>query len=286
MARVLTAVLAVLALTTAGCRPASRPDASDGAPAIPAGTSVRSITVDGRERTFRVYRPASATKDAPAALVVMLHGGFGSGRQAEASYGWNAVADTGGFLVAYPDGLDRAWAVGGGCCGVPGRTGVDDTAFIVRMVDDLHGAWDIDPRRVYATGMSNGGLLAYRLACDTTVFAAIGPVAATLLGQCDRPAPVSVIHIHGTADRNVRYDGGRGDGVAHIDGPAVPDLVGRWRGIDGCDPARRRVSGGRDVSECPHGRAVELITIDGAGHQWPDDATATIWRFFAAHPRP
>ena len=78
--------------------------------------------------------------------------------------------------------------------------------------------------------------MAYTLACRTAIFAAIGPDSATELGDCPEPAPVSVIHIHGTADKNIPYNGGEGDGVAHIDGPSVPALNARWRAIDHCRP--------------------------------------------------
>ena len=131
----------------------------------------------------------------------MLHGGFGSAAQAERSYHWDAEADRGHFVVAYPDGLDRAWNTGGGCCGVPGRTGADDIGFITAMVSAIERQMPIDPRRVYATGISNGGIMAYTLACHTAIFAAIGPDSATELGSCPDPATASVIAIHGTADR-------------------------------------------------------------------------------------
>jgi len=111
---------------------------------------------------------------------MMLHGGFGTGEQAEGYYGWDALADAQGFTVVYPDGVDRAWNVGGGCCGVPGRDGVDDVAFLRAVVEQMDGIvpGGVDPSRVYATGISNGGLMAYRLACDTDLFAAIGPDSA------------------------------------------------------------------------------------------------------------
>jgi polyhydroxybutyrate depolymerase len=286
--------LLVAVLLAAGCRPASDP--------VPLGASSQTITVDGRARTFHVYRPATLPARAP--LVVMLHGGFGSGTQAERSYGWDARADSGKFVVAYPDGINHAWAVGGDCCGDPGRTGVDDVAFIKQVVATLSRQLPIDPAHVYATGISNGGLLAYRLACDTDLFAAIGPDSATLLGPCPSPARVSVIHIHGTADRNIPYNGGEGEGVAHINGPAVPSVVAQWRTVDGCAAPVVTTAAPvtTSIATCPDGRAVELITIDGAGHQWPGstrtivqrlagtdppstalDATAVFWTFFAAH---
>ena len=129
----------------------------------------------------------------------------------------------------------------------------------------------VDARRIYVTGISNGGMMAYRLACDSTLFAAIGPDSATQLGTCPHPAAVSVIHIHGSADHNIPYGGGQGDGYAHIDGPAVPALVASWRAVDSC-AAPTAVTDGvvtTSTATCPGGRSVELVTIRGAGHQWP-----------------
>jgi polyhydroxybutyrate depolymerase len=305
---VAAALVLVLALT--GCRGGSTA-ASTSAPvsaptvALPAGTSTGSLTVGGRARSYRVHRPAGLTGRAP--LVVMLHGGFGSADQAEGAYGWDALADRAGFVVVYPDGVDRAWNVGGGCCGVPGRSGIDDTSFVSAVVARVRAGVPVDDRRVYATGISNGGMLAYRLACDTSLFAAIGADSATQLGACPSPRRISVIHLHGTADRNIPYPGGRGDGVAHIDGPAVPDVVAGWRRIDGCSAPTVTTVAAVTTSRaaCPAGRAVELVTIAGAGHQWPGatsrpavekvlgldppstalDATTTLWTFFAAHVR-
>ena len=237
----------------------------------------------------------------------MLHGGFGSGAQAEKSYHWDAQADRGHFVVAYPDGLDRAWNTGGGCCGVPGRTGADDVGFITAMVSAIEHEVPVDSRRVYATGISNGGIMAYTLACRTAIFAAIGPDSATELGNCPAPEPISVIHIHGTADKNIPYHGGRGAGPGHIDGPAIPALNASWRRIDSCAAPVITTAGVVTISTatCPASRTVELITITGAGHQWPAatpnllaqkllhldppstalNATQVIWQFFAAHPR-
>jgi polyhydroxybutyrate depolymerase len=304
-------VLALVGLLAgvAGCQPGR---ASPGDPgtngtgaAVPVGASSQTIAVDGRQRTFHVYRPAGLS--GPAPLVVMLHGGFGSATQAESSYGWDAEADGQHFVVVYPDGLDRAWAVGGGCCGTPGRTGVDDVAFIAQVVATVSRQLPVDPARVYATGISNGGMMAYRLACESALFAAIGPDSATLLGACPSPVPLSVVHIHGTADHNIPYEGGQGDGPAKINGPAVPAVVDTWRAADRCPAPAVRTEGAvtTSVSDCPDGHAVELITIAGAGHQWPGaaakslvqrvlgtdpvstalNATDTIWAFFATHPR-
>jgi polyhydroxybutyrate depolymerase len=242
--------LVLVLLVLAGCRSVG----SEGA------TDTRTIQVDGRERTFRVYTPPGIGDH--AALVVMMHGGFGSGTQAQRAYGWDALADREGFIVAYPDGLNRAWNVGGGCCGQPGRTNVNDVAFLEQMVAGVKG---IDPERVYATGMSNGAMMSYRLGCDSKVFAAIGPVAGTLLGECSAPAPIPVIHVHGLKDTNVRFDGQPGSGVAGIDGPPIAEVVKLWQD-----------NGGGDVN---------LVTVADAGHEWPDGTTEKVWAFFQANAK-
>jgi polyhydroxybutyrate depolymerase len=302
-------LVTVLAALT-GCRadphrqaPTSGPSAA--ATAIPVGSSSHAITVDGVTRTYIVYRPAVLSAKAP--LVVMLHGGFGSASQAEKSYHWDTEADAGHFLVAYPDGLNRAWNTGGGCCGAPGRTNVNDVGFVTAMVSAVEHVLPVDASRLYAAGISNGGIMAYTLACRTSIFAALGPDSATELGSCPNPAPVSVIAIHGTADRNIPYNGGEGDGIAHIDGPSVPAVNAAWRRTDGCAPPviSTAATVTSSVARCPDGRAVELVTVAGAGHQWPGaadkpiatkllhldppstalDATEVIWRFFASQAR-
>lgn len=111
-----------------------------------------------------------------------------------------------------------AWSVGAGCCGRPGAAGVDDVAFLEAVVRRVSDMVPVDEHWLSATAMSNGGLMVYRLACESDLFAAIGPTAATLVGECLDPAPVSVIAIHGTADEQVRYDGDAGNCRAAIDG--------------------------------------------------------------------
>lgn len=308
---VLASLLAVVVLVgSSACQNGTRSEASPDRRELlpPAGSSAHDLRVGDDERSYRLFVPSTATSGGHALpLVVVLHGGFGSGEQAERSYGWDAVAQREGFVVVYPDGLKRAWNVGGGCCGTPGRTRVDDVGFVVDVVEDVAAQLPIDRDRVFATGISNGGMLAYRLACDTSVFAAVGPDAATLLGACPEPAPVSVLHIHGTADESIRLDGAPGDGVATIDGPPVADVVASWQVLDRCGPEVVTTSGPvtRSVAECADGRTVALVTVDGAGHQWPGaeysagqrllgldrpstalSATEEFWAFFAAHPRP
>jgi polyhydroxybutyrate depolymerase len=306
----------VVALALVGCGRATAGSASLGASgsptapatataAFPAGSSDQVIEVGGRSRDYRIFVPAQLPAKAP--LVIMLHGGFGDAQQAETSYGWDEQAAADHFIVAYPNGVDRAWNVGGGCCGQPAAQAFDDVAFISAVVTQIEARASIDPTRVYATGISNGGMMAYRLACDTSIFAAIGPDSATLLGECPSPHPLSVIHIHGLADKNIPFAGGQGDGYAKIDGPPVETVIAGWRSTDACAPPTATTAGvvTTSTATCPNGMAVELITIAGAGHQWPGSpsrpelekllgtdppsqalsATQTIWAFFSVHAR-
>jgi polyhydroxybutyrate depolymerase len=294
VSRLLALISALLVL--AGCVGPSSAAPQD----FTVGSTGHSISFGGLDRSFRLYVPAGLPASAP--LVVMLHGGFGSADQAERSYGWNQLADREKFVVAYPDGVGRAWNVLGGCCGRPARQGLDDVGFVTAVVNDVAANVSVDRDRVYATGISNGGMMSYALACGTDVFAAIGPDSATQLDPCGSPHSTSVIAIHGTADRMIRYDGEPGIGVAHIDGPPVPDVTAFWRNVDRCVEPAVSVDGPVTTSaaDCANGRGVTLITIDGAGHQWPGsqpvregadppsgalDATTTLWAFFAAHPR-
>ncbi len=298
--RALVALVLVVA-PLAACR--DRQEAKNPA-TVPIGQSTRTITVDGRAREYRIFRPDSLP--AKASVVLMFHGGFGSAEQAEKDYGWDELAQREHVLLVYPNGVNHAWAVGGGCCGTPGSTGVDDVSFVKVVVAEVRKLIPVDDSRIYATGMSNGALMSYRLACDTKLFAAVAPVAGTILGSCDTPSPVSLIHIHGLADENIPFDGSPGNGFAKIDGPPVPEVVAKFRALDGCpEPTVSKVDVvTTSIANFPNGRAVELITVDGAGHQWPGsdrkraaglipgidppstafDATDVIWKFFADHP--
>lgn len=309
-ARVISLCLvAALAAALGGCLGGGHARGTPGAQSIPVGQSTQSIEVGGVSRTFHLYRPAGLTEAAP--LVVMLHGGFGTGEQAERAYHWDAEADSGRFLVAYPDGLNRAWNAGT-CCGEPQRVNADDVGFIATMVGAIEQQMPIDRARVYVTGMSNGAMMALRLGCQSDLFAAIAPVAGTLLTDCSRARRASLLQIHGTADDRVPYDGGPGkafslNGTARVDGPSAQSVNATWRAIDGCGPPSTSTSGDvtTQTAGCADGRTVELISVAGAGHQWPGgepsplaervagipapstalDATDTIWRFFAQNHR-
>ncbi len=305
LARTITLAIMLSACSTSAPAASGEP----GSDAATGQTTTMTVKVDGRERSFRLHVPAGLPLGGEVPLVVVVHGGLGSATQAEAAYGWSEVADREGLLVAYPDGIDRAWNAGGGCCGRSGREAVDDVDFIRQMVSTVDTEYPINSQRVYATGMSNGGMLAYRLACETNLFSAVGPVGATQLVACTSPQPASVMAIHGLADESVRFDGEPGSGVATIDGPPIPEVISGWRAVDACAAPVETVEGTvrRSSASCADGRAVMLITVAGAGHQWPGavpasrvamralgldppsqalNATEELWAFFVAHPAP
>ena len=250
----------------------------------------------GVDRSYRVHKPTGLADPAP--LVVMLHGAFGDAEQAENSYGWDQLADSAKFVVAYPNGVGQTWNAHG-CCGKAASENIDDLGFITTMVKEISAVLPIDPSRVYAAGISNGGIMTYALACNSNMFAAIGPDAATQLDPCAAPHPTSVIHIHGTADRLVPYEGGQG--ASTVNGPSIADVIAFWRKVDQCGPpdVTTKPPLTTSTAACADRRSVELITIDGGRHQWPGgttflekfgktthalNATKTIWQFFAAHP--
>lgn len=239
------------------------------------------------------------------AICVLL--AFGNGEQAERTYHWDEAADAHGFVTLYPDGILRAWNAGT-CCGQPMQRQIDDVGFLTALVEQIVRDENIDPRRLYFTGISNGAMMSYRLACGSKLaIAAIGPVAGTLVSPCAQAKPASVLAIHGLADRNVPFGGGVGSGFDRNARISVPATLARWREIDRCEAATVRATEPvqYETSRCANGHSVELITIAGAGHQWPGseppplaavallhldqpshalDATAVLWDFFASHP--
>ncbi|MCY1081674.1 alpha/beta hydrolase family esterase [Archangium lansingense] len=185
---------------------------------------------------------------------------------------------------------------------------VDDVAFVDAMLADLDTRLCLDTKRIYATGLSNGGFLSYRLACERAgQIAAIAPVAGMAgFEPCSPVRPVSVMHFHGTDDQVILYGGGS---VPFLGGayPSAEASVARWATIDVClgdaIPTYDQGDSTCDtVTNCGQGTAVTLCTVQGGGHTWPGglippeaglgfttqdlDATGQMWLFFQAHPRP
>lgn len=245
-------------------------------------STVYQITVDGSAREYILYKPAvSETKGLP--LMIVLHGGLGNAKRIEQVTGMNDIADTGTFLVAYPNGTAgryffsrdlRTWDAGR-CCGQAAERNVNDVLFIEKIIDDVHAKYGIDAARVYVTGLSNGAMMAYRLACEIPhKIAAIIPVAGTLaVDNCDAARVVPVLHIHGDQDEYVPFGGGRGEkSVGKVPHRSVPDTMNLLLRSRRCSaPEQRTLNGAVQVSSyrCSAGAPVELYVIKGGGHGWP-----------------
>jgi polyhydroxybutyrate depolymerase len=271
-----------------------------------------SLEVDGRTRSYLVHVPPRASHGRPLPLVVLLHGGGGNARQAARSYRMNQVSDREQFLVAYPNGTGRfenallTWNAGN-CCSYAMEQRVDDVAFIRAMVEQIDRDFGIDRARIYATGMSNGAMMAYRLGCEAAdLFAAIAPVAGALNISCRPSDEVSVAIFNGTDDQHVPYRGGTGAKAREerVDRP-VSHAVNVWVNANGCSPRPVRSRTGSIAidtwSPCREGTAVTLYTIVGGGHAWPGgepsrrreadrptqeiSASVEMWDFFENHPK-
>ena len=230
------------------------------------------LNYQGVDRAYRVHRPANLPHNRRAPLVVVLHGGFGTGAQAEKSYGWDAVADRYGFIVAYPDGIGRSWHAGPQCCAESMKRDLDDVGFLNTVIRTIESSENVDPKRIVVTGMSNGAMMSYRMACESPLpLLGIAPVAGTTLVPCSKPQQLSILEIHGTADRNIPFNGGLGQGPGRVTTPPIPDLIAQWRSREHCDTPATRTAGTVTTTsaQCAHQTRVELIAVSGAGHQWP-----------------
>jgi polyhydroxybutyrate depolymerase len=299
-------IILVCALAFAGCQRARHSDA-----ARASGTVERSVTVDGVERAYRVHVPARLTRPAP--LVVVLHGGGGNGSQVEQQTGFTTTADREGFVVAYPDGSGRTrlrtWNAGT-CCAYARDQRVDDVSFTRAMLDAVATEFPVDPARIHVTGFSNGAMMAYRLGCELTDrIAAIAPVSGALNTEpCTPSRPLSVLHIHGTADQHVPITGGPPlrdvPGTPPWQNTSLAYAMDFWAQHDGCPAPATKTSQGSvtttALGPCASGTEVVQVVVDSGGHAWPGgtnsrdaaddpppapDANAVIWAFFARHHR-
>lgn len=280
---------------------------------VPVGTlSHGTLRFAGRERTYRLYVP-TALPDGPVPLFIGLHGGTGWGDQFATTNHIEGLAESNGFIIVHPDGVKIGGGPGGVwnggiCCAIAARENVDDVGFVNALIDQLGREHEIDPHRVFAFGHSNGGIMSYRLACELADrIVGIGVVAGTLgIDTCAPSQPVSVIHVHGTADENLPITGGVGaESISAADFPPPREGFETLAALDGCpDPEETTVG---DITTalrtpCDARSVVEFVTIETAKHAWPGgtpivtpasgagyagyDATAELVAFLLAHPRP
>jgi polyhydroxybutyrate depolymerase len=247
---------------------------------VQVGVSRHEIKVGGLTRTYRLYVPASAVGH-PVPLLLALHGRLGTGEAQAKLSNLDAIADHFGFVVVYPDGIRRSWNAGHHA-GPASRDNIDDVGFAAVLIDHLETSLAIDSRRVYAAGMSAGGILAHRLACELSdrirgIAAVAGPMAVETARTCNPGRPVTVIQFHGTSDLIVPWAGGvtRGGGTV----VSVEETVKGWLIRDGCREDSFSTSKWGDTTCTIYGpgsgdRRVALCRTEGGGHTWPGGKSA------------
>lgn len=282
------------------------------------GADTEQIMVNGTSRTFVLHLPKDQKTDNKKALVIALHGGGSNGKSMSRFSGLDETADKHGFVVVYPDGsgrtdLIRTWN-SGACEGYAKSKQIDDVAFIKALISHMVNKYNVDPDRVYVTGMSNGAMMAYRLAAEIPEqIAAVAAISGTLdidAAKITRPLPV--LHFHGTADQHVPFDGGHGEkSYAQNVHTSVKATLDAWIRVNGANTTPKeeqlpdKKDDGTTVVRFTYGSAsdyesVVLCKIIGGGHTWPgrsrlekmlgpatEDISANeiMWKFFADHPR-
>lgn len=287
-----------------------------GALPLGSGDHTRSLSVGNLERKYLVHIPPKYDSKQPTSVVLAFHGGGANAEGMPQFCGLNKKADDSGFIVVYPSGTGRLEKMltfnGGNCCGYAMNNQVDDVEFTRQILNDLAKVANIDAKRVYATGMSNGGIMSYRLASELSDrIAAIAPVGGPMgTESCHPKRPVPVIHFHGTDDENAPFQGGKGKGLSGTDFYSVDHSIQAWVKANGCEKnpvviklpdtakdgtavIRKTYGSGRNGSE------VVLIEIEGGGHTWPGQeprvrflgkstknisANDLMWDFFQKHP--
>lgn len=260
----------------------------------------------GEKRSYLLYVPKSYDPNTPTPLIISMHG-FAEwpAHQAQISR-WNDLADQQGFIVVYPAGTDFPlhWRTRGNA--PPGQDPALDVQFISDLIDKLEGAYNIDPARIYANGLSNGGGMSFVLSCRLSErIAAVGMVAGAFVypwEQCKPARPVPAILFHGTADPIVPYQGGPSRSF-DLPFPAIPDFAAELARRNGCADTPEKIPPSGAVSGLRWtGCKADVIfySVAGGGHTWPGgvplpefitgptspdiDATRVMWEFFSAHP--
>lgn len=277
------------------------------------GDYTYSLEHDGLTRKYRVHVPPGYSPAKPAPMVLAFHGGGGNmDYQADDRYyGLVAKSDSTGYIVVFPNGYSplksgklATWNAGN-CCGGARDRNIDDVGFVRDMIKNLRRQLNIDPARIYATGMSNGALMSYRLACEMSdTIKAIAAVAGSDgTASCHPSAPVSILAIHAKDDDHVLFNGGAGSNSKAIaDFVSVPETIARWVDRDGCATTPKRVLEVAGAycdayAPCRGDAEVRLCVTESGGHSWPGgrkvrtgepgskaiSATDMMWEFFQRH---
>lgn len=201
------------------------------------------MTIDGITRTYLLNLPPGYYNASDFSLVIAMHGGGGDAVQFETTSRLTEKANASEFIVVYPEGVQSTGLLGvrtwnaGKCCAYASATNINDVNFISQLIDKLVSTYKINPKKIYATGHSNGGMMSYRLACELSdKIAAIAPNGCTMVMKqwCAPSRAVPVLHMHSVADTNVPYEGGIGNGLTNVYFPPVDSVLNVWSLINDC----------------------------------------------------
>jgi polyhydroxybutyrate depolymerase len=280
------ALLATVAITIAAAARAQRADPDPTRITAP-GDYRFSFSHDGMARFYLVHVPKSYRPGSAAPMLIALHGGGGSAdyQANDSKYRLISKSDQAGFIAVFPNGYSRfggrlaTWNAGG-CCAGAVRNNVDDVGFIREVIRRMERQASIDPRRIFATGMSNGAMMSWRLACDAPEIRGIAPVEGTdNTSHCTPSHPVPIIEFHSVDDDMVPFNGGVGPrSFTRLNFNSVPASIAKWVGLNRADPQARRVltvpGAHCDLHPAKRGGApVELCVTDTGGHSWPGGGT-------------
>ena len=242
---------------------------------------------DGIRREYLVHVPKSYRGD-PTPMLLALHGGGGDAdlEADDSKYNLISKSEQAGFIAVFPNGYSRfasgilaTWNAGA-CCGKAAANKIDDVGFIREVIHRVERQASIDPKRVFATGMSNGAMMSWRLACEAPEIRAIAAVEGTdNTAECHPSHPVAAIEFHAVDDAHVPLNGGKGDlSIAQVAFVSVPATQAKWVQLDRADPNARRVltvpGAHCDLHGAkPGGAPVELCVTDTGGHSWPGGGT-------------
>lgn len=276
-------------------------------------SKVKALTVAGVERYYTIHIPKSYDTKKPTPLVLAFHGGGGdmSIQANDKYYGLITRSEEAGFIVVFPNGHSKfrsgklaTWNAGR-CCGAARDEKSDDVGFVRSLIETLAKDYTIDRQRIYAIGMSNGAMMAYRLACELSdVIKGIAAVAGTdNTIECAPMNPVPVLHIHAKDDDHVLFDGGAGkkafkDRAQVTEFTSVPATMAKWTKLNGCKGHAKKLNAYCErTSDCFSGVSVQLCVTPDGKHSWPGGnkprggtvssalkANDVMWDFFRSRP--
>lgn len=269
------------------------------------------LMIFGRNRFFKVHLPLGYTVQKEYPVVFVFHGGDGNPDNIEKTTDFSTKADKEGFIVVYPYGTGSfpkkllTWNTWD-CCGYADKKNIDDVSFIKKVLEIIKTKYSVNQNMIFATGLSNGGMMCYLLACEMPdQFAAVAPVAATMFdeNQCTANSEISMIIFNSIDDKHIPYEGGIGDeSIVKVEKMPVEKVVNFWVNKFNCVLLNKTEVSSYNKIDYMNKKGTEIIfyKMMGGGHSWPGgergrlfadkpvkdvSATDLIWDFFKNHPK-